>query len=172
MLTRFLCTFVYNHITQTGPTPRRLVWIKNVYDSHGNFMKMPIKAGFVRMEIIIMQENSMKDRRRYKRLPIELHLEVDEVFKQDNVVIKNLNASVSVFDISRSGIGFISEASLPLGYYFRARINLGNGDFFYGVIQIVRANLKDGKNIYGAEFVGLAPFLADKVDAYEKSLDK
>ena len=62
-----------------------------------------------------MQEKGINDRRRYKRLPIELHLEVDEVFKQDYVFIKNLNASVSVFDISRSGIGFISKASLPQG---------------------------------------------------------
>ncbi|MDF2804904.1 MAG: PilZ protein [Anaerocolumna sp.] len=62
-----------------------------------------------------MPNNDVTDRRRYKRLPIELHLEVDEVFKQDYVVIKDLNASVSVFDISKNGIGFISEASLPLG---------------------------------------------------------
>lgn len=117
-----------------------------------------------------MLENGMSDRRRYKRLPIELNLEVDEVFKQDYVVIKNLNASVSVFDISRSGIGFISDASLPLGYYFRGRINLGDNDFFYVVIQIVRAHITENKKIYGAEFVGLAPFLADKVDKYEKKL--
>jgi hypothetical protein len=120
-----------------------------------------------------MTDNEVKDRRRYKRLPIELHLEVDEVFKQDYIVIQDLNASVSVFDISRSGIGFISEASLPLGYYFRGRINLGDGDFFYVVIQIIRAhNTENMSKVYGAEFVGLAPFLADKVDKYEKKLNK
>lgn len=118
-----------------------------------------------------MQERGINERRRYKRLPIELHLEVDEVFKQDYVFIKNLNASVSVFDISKSGIGFISKASLPLHYYFRGRINLGDGDFFYVVLQIVRIQPgEDGKTIYGAEFVGLAPFLANKVDKYEKKL--
>lgn len=120
-----------------------------------------------------MTDNEVKDRRRYKRLPIELHLEVDEVFKQDYIVIQDLNASVSVFDISRSGIGFISEASLPLGYYFRGRINLGDGDFFYVVIQIIRAhNTENMSKVYGAEFVGLALFLADKVDKYEKKLNK
>ncbi|MDF2484486.1 MAG: PilZ protein [Herbinix sp.] len=112
-----------------------------------------------------------EDRRKYKRLPMELHLEVDEVFKQDHIVIKNLNASVSVFDISRSGIGFISDASLPLGYYFRGRINLGDGDFFHVVLQIIRAHITENSyKVYGAEFVGLAPFLADKVNKYEKKL--
>lgn len=119
-----------------------------------------------------MLENNILDRRRYKRLPIELHLEVDEVFKQGNIVIKDLNAEVTVFDISKSGIGFISEADLPLNYYFRARINLGDGDFFCTVIQIVRADIRTNKKMYGAEFIGLAPFLADKVDKYEKKVNK
>ncbi len=120
-----------------------------------------------------MPDNELKDRRRYKRLPIELHLEIDEVFKQDHIVIKDLNASVSVFDISRSGIGFISEASLPFGYYFRGRINLGDGDFFYVVLQIIRNHVTENSyKVYGAQFVGLAPFLADKVDKYEKRLSK
>ena len=120
-----------------------------------------------------MTDQEIRDRRKYKRLPIELHLEVDEVFRQDHIVIKDLNASVSVFDISRSGIGFISAGSLPLGYYFRGRINLGDGDFFNVVLQIIRAHITDSSDkVYGAEFVGLAPFLADKVDKYEKRLNK
>jgi hypothetical protein len=119
-----------------------------------------------------MTDNEFRDRRKYKRLPIELHLEVDEVFRQDHIIIKNLNASVSVFDISKSGIGFISDASLPLGFYFRGRINLGDNDFFNVVIQIVRAHISENNKVYGAEFVGLAPFLASKVDQYEKKLAK
>lgn len=119
-----------------------------------------------------MQVRDHKERRRYRRLPIELSLEVDEVFKQDYVVIKNLGASISVFDISKNGIGFLSEAILPIGYYFRGKINLGGDDFFYVVIQIVRVSVIDEKqNVFGAEFVGLAPFLADKVDQYEKKLN-
>lgn len=115
-----------------------------------------------------MQGGGMADRRKYKRIMIDLHIEVDEVFKQDYVVIKNLNASVEVFDISKAGIGFVSEASLPLGYYFRATINLGGGEFFRTVIRIVRAHVtEDNRMVYGAEFTGLAPFLADKVDHYE-----
>lgn len=121
-----------------------------------------------------MQEYESKDRRRYKRLPVELSLEVNEVFKQDNIIINNISAKISVFDISKNGIGFLSKADLPVGYYFRGRINLGDGDFFLVVIQIIRASsgLEDEQKVYGAEFVGLAPFLADKVDKYEKKLSK
>ncbi len=120
-----------------------------------------------------MPENDYKDRRKNKRLPIELHLEVDEVFMQDYIVIRDLNVMVSVVDISRSGIGFTSKASLPLGYYFRGRINLGDGDYFHVVMRIVRAHLSESDTkVYGAEFIGLAPFLADKVDQYEMRLRK
>lgn len=120
-----------------------------------------------------MSDNEKMDRRKYHRLPIELHLEVDELFKQDNIIMKEFNDSVLVFDISKSGLGFICEESLPLGYYFRGRINLGDNDFIDVVIKIVRAHItKDDRMIYGAEFIGLAPFLADKVDQYEQRLNK
>lgn len=116
-------------------------------------------------------EVSKGDERRYQRLPIELSLEVDEIFKQDHVIVSNIGASITVYDISRNGIGFVSEANLPVGYYFIGDIIFGNGDFIRVVIQIVRTGLAKGKQkVYGAEFVGLAPFLADKVDNYGRSL--
>ena len=118
-----------------------------------------------------VDKQQIKERRRYKRLPIELKLEVDEIFKQDNIVLKNLGVSINVYDISKSGIGFVSEAVLPVGYYFRGTINFSNGDFFRVVMRIVRTQkVEENLYAYGAEFVGLAPFLADKVDKYEKSL--
>lgn len=123
-------------------------------------------------ECVSMDSIMGSDRRKYRRLPIELHLEVDEVFKQDNIILTNIGALIQVFDISRSGIGFISDAVMPLGYYFRGLINLGDGDFFRVVIQIIRVkSIEDNQVVYGAEFVGLAPFLADKVDRYEKRIN-
>lgn len=119
-----------------------------------------------------MEEMRSQERRRYKRLPIKLHLEIDEIFKQDNVVVSGVGASISVYDISKSGIGFVSEANLPVGYYFRGTIKFSDKDFFRVVIQIVRVGEAEGNlKAYGAEFVGLAPFLADKVDSYERSLN-
>lgn len=114
-----------------------------------------------------------KERRKYKRLPIDLKIEVDELFRQDYENITDISATIEVFDISKCGIGFISTERLPLGYYFRGFITLGNGDYFRVVLQIIRESVYDEKRyVYGAEFVGLAPFLADKVDQYEKYLYK
>lgn len=110
------------------------------------------------------------ERRRFKRLPINIQLLINKVYKQDNDIIEGIEADVEVFDISKTGIGFISSGKLPLNYYFDTRIELPGNDFFMAVIKIVRIVEKDEKTIYGAEFVGLAPFLALKIDTYERSI--
>ena len=59
----------------------------------------------------------MIERRKHKRLPIELSLEIKKIYKQDYVVIEDVDTEISVMDISKSGIGFVSKAKLPLDYY-------------------------------------------------------
>lgn len=118
------------------------------------------------------EEIAMVERRQYKRLPIELSLEIKKIYKQDYVIIEDVDAEITVFDISKSGIGFISKAKLPIDYYFDGKIKLGESDYFYAVVHIIRGEVRengDGSS-YGAEFVGLAPFLANKIDEYEKTL--
>ncbi|MDO5293296.1 MAG: PilZ domain-containing protein [bacterium] len=113
----------------------------------------------------------LQDRRKDKRLPIELHLEINHMFRQGEEVIDNMDAQIDVINISRSGIGFISKAFLPIDYYFNARITLSPKEFFFAVIKINRKRQTEESNyLYGAEFVGLAPFLADKIDVYEQGL--
>ncbi|BBF44374.1 hypothetical protein lbkm_3087 [Lachnospiraceae bacterium KM106-2] len=112
-----------------------------------------------------------EERRKEHRLPITLHLEVSHLFRQDYNVIKDLSADLSVMNISKSGIGFESETSLPVNYYFNGKIELGEKRFFYAVLKIVRKSKDDCENyIYGAEFIGLAPFLAEKIEQYEKEI--
>lgn len=115
---------------------------------------------------------AIEERRRYKRLPIDLSLDVKKIYKQDYIVIEDIDTEISVCDISKSGIGFMSKAKLPIDYYFDGKINLGDGDFFYAVIHIVRGEVEkdEERNFYGAEFVGLAPFLANKIDKYETTI--
>ncbi len=100
----------------------------------------------------------MEEKRKYKRLPIDLKLEVSEVFKQDNDVIRDLHAEVEVFDISKNGIGFTTTTLIPEGYYFNATITLENSDQkLLTVVKILhRFELPDGQYRYGCEFTGMA----------------
>jgi hypothetical protein len=145
-------------------------YVNIYYENRTRSVVLPMTEGATYMQDIGIQDSN--ERRKYVRLPIELALEVEEVFKQDYVVIKDVGASVEVVNISRDGIGFLSMAGLPNGYYFNGTINFGGGDFFRVVIQILRStDIGGNRKLYGAAFVGLAPFLADKVDEYQKKLN-
>lgn len=114
----------------------------------------------------------MEERRRHKRLPIKLVIDIDKLFKQDNEVISDINEAIEVINISKTGIGFICGDDLPLDYYFNAKIEFNENRFFYCVIKIIRKEEAEGSNLYGCEFVGLAEFLSNKVDEYEAYLEE
>lgn len=115
----------------------------------------------------------MEEKRRSKRLPVDLNLEISALFKQDNVRVSDIHAPIEVVDVSRTGLGFKSQSVLPLNYYFNAKITLGSEDSsLYCVVQIIRQRESQGYYIYGCEFVGLAPVLSYIFDEYEKELEK
>ncbi|MDF2942000.1 MAG: hypothetical protein K0S01_858 [Herbinix sp.] len=115
---------------------------------------------------------AMEDRRKAKRMPVTLSLDIINLYKQDNVQVGNLNAPIDVINISKSGIGFRSESILPLGYYFNANINLSNDDTLHCVVEIVRCQPDGNENIYGCEFVGMATVLSYIFDEYDKRLSE
>ena len=114
----------------------------------------------------------MQEKRKSKRLPIQLELVVSKLFKQEASATVEVNEPIQVVDVSKMGIGFVSKNDFPLNYYFNAKLELGSPDnSLYCVIQIIRKNPKeDGVISYGGEFVGMAPVLGTIFDEYEKTL--
>ena len=100
----------------------------------------------------------MEEHRRAKRMMLSMSLEVSNLFKQDNIKVTNLNAPIEILNISRSGIGFATDSTLPIGYYFNARLEfVQTGESLNCVVRIVRQGThEDGRNFYGCEFVGMA----------------
>jgi c-di-GMP-binding flagellar brake protein YcgR len=112
----------------------------------------------------------MEERRKNKRLPLKLEIKISSLFKQDYELISDINESIEVNNISKSGIGFICDHGLPLNYYFDAKIKLASDKYFYAVLKIVRIE-KTGEGYFvGCEFVGLADILSMKVDLYGDEL--
>ena len=114
----------------------------------------------------------MEEKRRFKRLPVHLALEISELFNQDNNIIRDLNTEIHVFDISKAGIGFTSPAFLPEDYYFNATITLGStNQKVLTVVKILNRVETDGNLYrYGCEFVGLAGIFDKIFKIYEHSL--
>lgn len=114
----------------------------------------------------------MQEKRKYDRLPIKLKLEVSNLFKQDGVKIENLDAEIEVFDISKAGVGFMSESSLPIGYYFNATLEFENTDeIILSVVKILYATpIGENGFRYGCEFVGLPSMYDHIFEEYANSL--
>ena len=113
----------------------------------------------------------MIEQRRNKRIPVTINLEVSEIFKQDNVRVSNLSAPIEVKDISKSGIGFVSESILPIGFYFNSQLTFEKQEKSLNcVVQIVRQiEIGEGKYNYGCEFVGMASVFDYIFEEIEKS---
>ena len=109
----------------------------------------------------------MDERRKNKRVPIQLALEVNQIFKQDNEVIGDLKAELEVVNISKTGIGFYSMDDLPLGYYFNAKLEFDEKNYIFTVVKIIRKSIMGDTFDYGCEFVGMADFLIGKIQEYE-----
>lgn len=112
----------------------------------------------------------MVEKRKCKRVKADLKLTVSSLFKQNNVNVEHVDAPITVTNISRSGIGFISKGVFPEGYYFNAALKLGSEeDILYCVVKIIRSQPAEDNDIYayGCEFVGMPGILNYIFDEYE-----
>lgn len=115
----------------------------------------------------------MQEKRRSKRCPITLQLEISQLFKQDNVKVTDVDAPIEVINISKLGIGFKSKSVLPLDYYFNAKMSIGDvANVLYCVVKIIRIDSDGEENIYGCEFVGMAPVFNYIFEEYEKKFSE
>ena len=62
----------------------------------------------------------MEERRKSKRMPIRLSLEISDLYKQ---AVKVANAPIEVLNKNRD---WLQVSKLPIGYYFNASTNLGD----------------------------------------------
>lgn len=108
----------------------------------------------------------MRERRKAERYPAEIKIKIESLYKQDYVMIENVNQDIVVTDVSKSGVGFVSATELMMDYYFNARITFNEEHFFYSVLKIIRISQHEDGYHYGCEFVGLADILARTVDEY------
>ena len=114
------------------------------------------------------------EKRKFKRVKANLELKVSSLFKQDNVVISDIDQPIKVVNISKGGISFESKSILPLDYYFNASLQLGSEeDVLYSVVKIIRCVPIENSELYsyGCQFVGMAPILDYIFEEYEAEVE-
>lgn len=112
------------------------------------------------------------EKRKGKRLPIDINLSVTNLYKEDSNTIMDLDMPVEVTDISSKGIGFVSECILPTGYYFIANIELAPDlPQIITDVRIVRSNAIDKTTYhYGCVFVAISSSVEKMLDEFAQRL--
>ena len=117
----------------------------------------------------------MLEQSRFIRIPAQLTLTISSIFKQNNIKVDNIEAPITVTNVSRSGIGFISKGVFPEGFYFNAALQLGSSedDILYCVVKILRSQVTDEPDVYsyGCEFVGMPSVFNYIFDEFEAAAE-
>ena len=116
------------------------------------------------------KESFMTEKRRYKRLDLDVSLEMERLDEEGMTTLKY--AHVEVKDISRSGIGFTSKQKLEIGSYYDAKIQIWTKEVIDAVIEIVRSDKEGDGYHYGGVFIGMMDTDALKTDIYQIFNDK
>lgn len=117
----------------------------------------------------LKEEYILLERRRNPRVNVSLHLSISDLYRQNPALadLKDLDSPIQIIDISLSGIAFITECVLPIGYFFDAALDTPahKNKVFTGV-KIIRSDTLDHtRYLYGCEFThqpeNLQTFLAE-----------
>ncbi len=98
----------------------------------------------------------MLETRRSQRIPIDVHLHICDLYRQDVSGIHHLEVPLVLTHISEHGVGFISESILPPQYRFHACLTLGTMPGFLVTLTVTHCSaLDDCRYAYGCEFIEL-----------------
>ncbi|MBQ7429804.1 MAG: PilZ domain-containing protein [Butyrivibrio sp.] len=75
--------------------------------------------------------------------------------------------SIEITDASKTGIGFITDKHLTIGDNYEANLTIWTKEVLHVFLQIVRANEIENGYSYGAFFIGMPDYDAQRITAYE-----
>lgn len=111
----------------------------------------------------------MHERRKDTRYPVSVRLSISDFFKQGHGGIHDLDTPITLEDVSHSGLCFISECILPVGYFFNARVILEDRNIppIFTTIKIIHVEIINRTNYrYGCSFTNPTEGLDEMIDRY------
>ena len=109
----------------------------------------------------------MEEKRRAKRLDIDVKIEIERIDEPNVTTIKY--ADVDVVNISKTGLAFrIHGVEFEEGACFDARIQIWTKETIDTVFKVARVNkIDDDTYEYGCIFVGMTDTDALKIEIYQ-----
>lgn len=117
-----------------------------------------------------VRRNKMQEKRRTKRLDIDVTIKLNQV--KNMKVVENVNEEdieVKLVNISREGLAFKTFEELKLNTFYDVNIVLWTKETFKSVIEIVRSERYEDEEaiLYGCRFIGIRPADQLKIHIYE-----
>lgn len=104
----------------------------------------------------------MKEKRENRRIDMECQLVVNRI---DNG--KEGEITIDVQDVSRNGMGFISNQALEIDSVYEAHVTIWTKEVIHTLLRIVRSTVCEGGFLYGSVFVGLSEVDAFRIAVYD-----
>lgn len=90
------------------------------------------------------------------------------------IILKRLDgskieeASIDVTDVSKTGVGFVSQKALTIGAVYEAFLTIWTKEVLHAFVEIVRiVKNDDGSFEYGAIFIGMPEMDAARIETYQ-----
>lgn len=114
----------------------------------------------------------MDEKRRSKRAPFNSKISIESFYKSGDKDTLKVTTEITIINISKTGIGFITDIVLPLNHFFNCKIEIDDERTIFCVLKVIR--LKKINNGYhvGAEFVGLADIIGEYINDYVDVVDE
>lgn len=105
----------------------------------------------------------MEERRKNRRMELSAQLEIRHLNGSSEPV------SIEVVDVSKTGVGFISDSLLSMGAVYEALLTIWTKEVLHSFIEIVRIEKMDnGQYNYGTIFIGMPEMDSMRIEIYDK----
>ncbi len=105
----------------------------------------------------------MEERRKSKRMGLTGELILSPIGSSSAPEAVN----IEITDASKTGIGFITDKHLTIGDNYEANLTIWTKEVLHVFLQITRAQEIEGGYNYGAFFIGMPDYDAQRITAYE-----
>jgi hypothetical protein len=105
---------------------------------------------------------AMKERRKNKRTAMDSKLLMKRLDGEEHTEV-----DIEVADLSKTGVGFISNQLLKVGQVYEAYLKIWTQEVLHVFLRIVRIELQGTEYIYGAVFVGMSETDAARIEVYQ-----
>lgn len=113
----------------------------------------------------------MEEKRRSRRAPFNAKLFIESLYVSGEKESFKTNTQIVIINISKTGIGFITDVELPINHHFNCKIEIDGERTIFCVLKIVRIKKINKGYQVGSEFVGLADIVGEYINEYVEEID-